>query len=131
MNPEATSDFANRYAAAWSSQNAAEVAGFFDEGGFLRINAGPPSSGRAAIATTAQSFMTAFPDLKVFCDRITHEGDKTLFHWTLEGTNTGPGGTGRRVRISGFEAWQFSSNGLIAESEGTFDEAHYQQQLHG
>jgi len=50
----------------------------------------------------------------------------------LTGTNTGPGGTGHRVRISGFEVWQIGADGLIASSEGHFDTSEYQQQLeHG
>jgi predicted ester cyclase len=45
------------------------------------------------------------------------------------GTNTGPGGTGQRVRISGFEVWQIGVDALIAESRGHFDSAAYQRQL--
>jgi hypothetical protein len=48
---------------------------------------------------------------------------------TLTGTNTGPGGTGNRVWISGFEVRKITEEGLIAESEGHFDAADYQRQL--
>jgi hypothetical protein len=47
----------------------------------------------------------------------------------LTGTNTGPGGTGRAVRISGYEEWTFEEDGLIAASKGYFDEAEYRRQL--
>jgi len=47
----------------------------------------------------------------------------------LTGANTGPGGTGRAVRISGFEEWKFGEDGLIAESEGYFDITEWQNQL--
>jgi hypothetical protein len=47
--------------------------------------------------------MTAFPDLKVIMDDISAERDRTVYRWTLDGTNTGPGGTGAHVRISGYE----------------------------
>src|SRR3954468_17421645 len=50
-------------------------------------------------------------------------------HWTLTGTNTGPGGTGRLVRISGFEQWTMSSEGLIAASVGSFDAAEWDRQV--
>src|SRR3989304_2971748 len=54
------------------------------------------------------------------------------YHWTLVGTNTGPGGTGNRVRISGFEEWTIGDDGLVAESQGHFDQAEYDPQLeHG
>src|SRR5690349_21044573 len=109
-------DFASRYTAAWCSQDAASVAAFFSPNGSLTINDGTPSVGRAAIADAAQSFMTAFPDLRVIMERIIDRGDCAEYHWTLIGTNTGPGGTGNRVRISGFESWRFGPDGLIAES---------------
>jgi hypothetical protein len=73
--------------------------------------------------------MTAFPDLVVEMDRLTVNGTKTEYHWTLTGTNTGPGGTGKLVRIRGFEEWRFAPDGLIAESVGHFDAADYQRQL--
>jgi hypothetical protein len=52
-----------------------------------------------------------------------------VYRWTLVGTNTGPGGTGHRVRISGFEEWTIGADGLIADSLGQFDAAEYQRQL--
>jgi predicted ester cyclase len=57
------------------------------------------------------------------------QGDRAIYHWTLVGTNTGPGGTGNRVRFSGFEVWQIGADGLIAESQGHFDSATYKRQL--
>jgi hypothetical protein len=45
------------------------------------------------------------------------------------GTNTGPGGTGHRVRFSGYGEWKFGEDGLIAESQGHFDDPDYQRQL--
>ena len=124
-------DFATRYTAAWCSQNAASVASFFSPNGSLTINDGIPSIGRAAIAADAQSFMSAFPDLVILMDRINKRDDRTEYHWTLIGTNTGPGGTGNPVRISGFESWLFEPYGLIRESEGHFDAADYRRQLTG
>ncbi len=122
-------DFGTRYTAAWNSQNAASVAAFYAEEGSLTINDGEPSAGRAAITEAAQGFMTAFPDMVVTMDSLGTEGDRITYHWTLTGTNTGPGGTGNAVRISGYEAWLMSSDGLIADSQGHYDEAEYQRQL--
>ncbi len=73
--------------------------------------------------------MTAFPDMKLFMDGLSEQGDRFVYRWTLAGTNTGPGGTGKRVRISGFEEWRIGADGLIAESQGYFDSAEYQRQL--
>jgi steroid delta-isomerase-like uncharacterized protein len=122
-------NLAERYTAAWCSQNAASVAAFYSADGSLTINDGPPSVGRAAITEAAQGFMTSFPDLRVVMDDLTINNERPIYHWTLQGTNTGPGGTGKRVRISGFEHWRIAADGLIAESKGHFDSAEYQRQL--
>ncbi len=37
--------------------------------------------------------------------------------------------TGKRVRISGAEIWQFDNQGLIRESKRSFDEDQYKRQL--
>ena len=125
-------DFATRYTAAWCSQDAASVAKFFAPGGSLTINGGTPSVGRGAITEAAQGFMTAFPDLNVYMDDLLEKKGKVIYKWTLEGTNSGPGGTGKRVRISGFEEWRIGDDGLVAESLGNFDAAEYQRQVeHG
>ena len=73
--------------------------------------------------------MTAFPDMVVKMDRVHPEGGHAVFHWTWTGTNSGPGGAGRSVRLTGYEEWTLGADGLIVESEGHFDEAEYQRQL--
>jgi hypothetical protein len=67
----------------------------------------------------------------VSLDDVSLRGDNAIFRWTLVGTNTGPGGTGKPVRISGYEEWKFGENGLIGKSKGHFDEVDYQRQLNG
>ena len=121
--------FATRYAEAWCSQNPESVAAFFAENGSLSVNDGPPAVGRAAIAEIARGFMRDFPDMVVTFDKVVREPRGTVFHWTLTGTNTGPGGTGKRVRISGYELWKIDNDGLIAESKGYFDATDYERQL--
>jgi predicted ester cyclase len=149
--------FAKRYAEAWCSQNPDSVAAFFAENGSLSVNDGSPAVGRAAIAEIARGFMSTFPDMVVTMDDVTHESRGTVFQWTLIGTNTGLGGTGKHVRISGCELWKIDNgaggsratwtgkpervdeqggesinDGLIAESKGHFDGAEYERQLkHG
>ena len=131
MAPSDLTEFATRYTRAWSSQNPANVAAFFAESGALRINDGEPSVGRAAITATALSFMTALPDMVLVMDSLGRSGDRITYHWTLTGTNTGPGGTGNAVHISGFEEWLFGPDGLIEHSQGHMDEAEYARQLAG
>jgi hypothetical protein len=125
-------DFATLYTAAWCSQDPARVASFFAPRGSLTINAGEPSVGREAITEAARGFMVAFPDMVVAMDSLHVEDGAIEYHWTLTGTNTGPGGTGHAVDISGYEAWTMGDDSLIARSLGHFDEAEYQRQLeHG
>ena len=124
-------DFATRYTAAWNSQDPARVASFFAEEGSLTINDGSPSVGRPAITKVAQGFMTAFPDMAVTMDKLSLERGHVIYHWTLTGTNTGPGGTGKPVHISGYEEWTMAIDGLIDQSKGHFDQAEYQKQVSG
>ena len=131
-DPTKLRDFAVLYTAAWCSQDPASVAAFFSPDASLTVNHGTPAIGRSQITELAQSFMTTFPDLQVLMDDVRVRADCAEYHWTLIGTSTGPGGTGHRVRISGFERWQIGADGLIAVSEGQFDEADYRRQLeHG
>ena len=129
MNQSQLTDFATRYAAAWSSQSPDSLAAFYADTGSLQVNASPPAVGRAAVRATAESFMSGFPDMMVRMDSVVPSGPKAVFHWTWTGTNTGPGGTGKAVRISGYEEWTFNSEGFIAQSLGHYDEVEYQRQM--
>jgi hypothetical protein len=120
-------DFATRYAKAWCSHDPEAVVAFYAENAFITVNNGAP----APIAEVARAFMRDFPDMIVLFDKLEPQGEGTAFHWTLIGTNTGPGGSGNRVRISGYEVWKFNDGGLIAESRGHFDAADYERQLRG
>lgn len=122
-------DFATRYTAAWCSQDPASVAAFFSENGSLQINDGEPSVGRAAITEAARSFMRDLPDMVVEMNALERADDGYIYRWTLTGTNTGPGGTGRKVRISGYEEWSMGTDGLVARSLGHLDAADYNRQL--
>jgi uncharacterized protein (TIGR02246 family) len=130
MTQAELTDFATRYAAAWSGQDPARLASFYAPDGSLTVNDGTPAVGRAAVTETARGFMTAFPDMVVRLDGIGREGDVVVFRWIWTGTNSGPGGTGRSVRMTGREEWTIGADGLIAASRGYYDEAEYQRQLH-
>ena len=121
--------FATRYAAAWSSQDPKVFALFYAGNGSLTVNEGEPAIGRAAVERKAREFMTAFPDMVVELVEVYPEGNHVVFHWRWTGTNSGPGGTGSRVDINGYEQWIMNSDGLIGESLGHYDDAEYQRQL--
>jgi steroid delta-isomerase-like uncharacterized protein len=122
-------EFATRYAAAWSGQDPAAFAAFYAENASFRINDGVSSIGRAAIEETARSFMTAFPDMVVRLVELRQTEDHIEFHWRWTGTNTGPGGTGNAVDLRGHEQWILDGDGLILECHGHMDDAEYQRQL--
>jgi predicted ester cyclase len=120
--------FGKSYAQAWCSQKPEFVSLFFSEDGSLSVNDGKPAVGRGEISKVAESFMTAFPDIIVSMDSLVTTSIRTEFHWTFTGTNTGPGGTGKKVKISGVELWQFE-NGLIKDSKGRFDIEEFNKQV--
>jgi nuclear transport factor 2 (NTF2) superfamily protein len=118
-------DFARSYTDAWCSHDPARVAGHFTPGATIAINGGEATE----ITEVARSFISAFPDIQVFMDDVVFKDECVEYHWTFTGTNTGPGGTGTWVRISGFEEWTFGDDGLVAESKGNYDQAEYDRQL--
>lgn len=123
--------FARSYAQVWSSKRPEFVAMFFEETGTLQVNEGYPAAGRDAISKVAKSFMTKFPDIKVSFDSLTTEANGVKFHWTLTGTDAGPGGKGNKVKISGYELRQLGKDGLIKNSKGYFLTEEYNKQLEG
>ena len=131
MTQHAAEKFAADYTMAWCSHDAAAVASFYAEDGHIVINGGEPSEGREQIAAMAQSFYDQFPDLVLRMDDVRSSGTHAVYRWTLEGTNSGPGGTGERIIVSGWEYWRFSDSGSIAESFGHFDADDYERQLEG
>ncbi len=124
MTTDELTRFAERYAKAWCSQNPESVAAFFAENASLEVNGGPPTPA----LEIARGFMRDFPDMTVTFDKLEPRADRTAFHWTLTGTYTG---TGKHVRISGYELWKIDNAGLIAESSGHFDVAEYERQVKG
>ena len=126
-SPAELKNFAQRYADAWCSHDPEKVAAFYAKGGSISINGGPATP----IADVARGFFLGFPDAGVTFDKLENTPNGAEFHWTFTGTNTGPGGTGNKARIKGYELWKIDSDGLIAESKGHFDAADHDRQLRG
>ena len=125
-------DLVLRASNAWSNHDPEGMASCYEDTASLTINGGAPSTGRNELAATAASYVTAFPDLHVSVDHVLVAGDSVFWAWTLTGANTGPGGTGNRVRVSGIEVWTIGDSGLVANSVGYYDAATYERQLaHG
>jgi len=121
--------FAKSYSQAWSGKRPGFVASYFAEDGSLQVNDGEPAKGRDEISKVANGFMTDLPDMVVRFDSLVTKSNGTEFHWTLIATNSGPGGTGKKVRVSGYEFWQISKEELISKSQGHFPTEQYNRQL--
>ena len=61
---------------------------------------------------------TAFPDLEITDESIVAEGDRVCIRWSFEGTHDGPffglPGTGKRVKMGGFDIFRVA-DGKIQE----------------
>ena len=123
MTSDELNDFAERYANAWCSHNPEAVVAFYTKNASISVNNATPRP----IGEVARGFMRDFPDLTVTMDSLTIAPNGAMFHWTLAGTNTGPGGTAKRIRMSGYELWRIDNDGLISESKGHFDAAEYER----
>ncbi|NOD48884.1 MULTISPECIES: nuclear transport factor 2 family protein [Ruegeria] len=110
---------ASSYAAAWSSNDPAQVAAHFAEDGAARLNSGAAIQGREAIASDyAAPFFRDFPGSSVLLHDFRLSGNHALFTGMLVGP-------GRRenspVRLLGWEEWTLDDNGLIQLSLVWFD----------
>ena len=75
------------------------------------------------------AFFSDFPDLVLRMDDLRSGGNQAMFLWTLEGTNSGPDGTGNFVRIVGWQNWRLSDDLLIVEADGGYDALEYERQI--
>ena len=124
-------ELGRKYTEAWCSHDPNAVASFYAPDGQIVLNDGEPSSGRPAVAEMARGFYDGFPDLVVRMDGIRTSGTYCVYLWTLEGTNSGPDGTGNRVELSGWEYWRLNDDGLVVESKGHFDAEDFERQVAG
>ena len=124
-------EFGKNYTNAWNSLDPEKVVSFYAEDGTLTINNGTPSAGRDQLAATVKSYMEAFPDMILVMDSLIEDSGTYKYYWTFSGTNTGPGGTGNKVKFSGFEHWTMNDNGLVQTSIGTYDAVDYNKQVNG
>jgi uncharacterized protein (TIGR02246 family) len=117
------------YTAAWNSGRPEAVAGHYAENGQIIINGGTPWLGRAGVADMAAGFFADIPDMVLHCDGVRGGGPadvlQAIYLWRFTGTHAGSGHT---VRVTGWEAWQIGSDGLIAASRGWFDSEDYARQ---
>lgn len=120
--------FADAYTAAWNSGSAAAVAAHYAPDGGIVINCGTPWEGRAGVQSMAEGFFADVNDMKVICNEVRAAGDHVAYFWTFTGRHAG---TGRPLRVIGWEEWDFDGEGKVQASRGWFDAVDYARQVDG
>jgi steroid delta-isomerase-like uncharacterized protein len=122
-----------RQAEAWNAHDPAAVAAFFAEDATLHDAGGETVSGRDAIATRAQMYMDAFPDLRMDIQSIEVDGNTFTWEWRASGTNSGSLAgmppTNKSVLIEGCDVGKVNPNGLIGSEIDYWNEASMMRQL--
>ena len=90
------------------------------------------ADGRAAMKDFMRQVHTTYPDFRIVVNEDSHQGDVAFLHWTVTGTNTGPGAfppTGKRITTSGITMLRFAADGRISEEVAHYDTASLSRQL--
>jgi steroid delta-isomerase-like uncharacterized protein len=81
----------DRYANAWASRDAADIAAFHAEDGIFHLHAAAPEvRGRAAIEAAFAVFLTQFPDLTFTSQQSLIADWGWTVRWTMSGTLAQP-----------------------------------------
>jgi uncharacterized protein (TIGR02246 family) len=128
INPERLKRIADAYTAAWNSGSADTVADFFAPDGAIVINRGKPWKGRAGVAQMAAGFFADVPDLNLVCDGLRVADDHVAYLWTFTGTHAG---SGKPLRVVGWEEWDMDAELRVKSSRGWFDADDYARQAAG
>jgi steroid delta-isomerase-like uncharacterized protein len=80
-----------------------------------------------------RKYRTAMPDLHVKVEDIFASGDKVASRWSVQATNDGElegiPATGKKVEFTGISIDRFDSDGKIAETWDSWDNAGFMAQL--
>jgi steroid delta-isomerase-like uncharacterized protein len=111
---------AARALAAWNSGDAAGVVADMAEDVIWRdVALGMPMQGRPALKLAAETYMTAFPDLRVEVSSYTIDGPRLVQEWTSTGTHQGEfmgmAPTGRWIESYGAVVTTCDDDGLVIE----------------
>jgi steroid delta-isomerase-like uncharacterized protein len=113
---------------AMNAHDAKKVAGFYSEGGVVKIAGAPAdASGREAIAQSYEKLFQAFNDFKTAPTKVFMKGDVVAVEWVFNGTHTGDlygiKATEKKAGAQGFDVMWFSPEGLIKEHHVYYDGA--------
>jgi uncharacterized protein (TIGR02246 family) len=119
---------ADGYTSAWNSGSAEAVAEFYAPDGRIVINRGEPWEGRAGVARMVAGFYADVPDLRLVCDGLRVAGDHVVYLWTFTGSHSG---SGRPLRVVGWEEWEVDADLRVKSSRGWYDADDYARQATG
>lgn len=99
-------DFADEYAAAWSTQDINAILSFFTEDCVYEDMAlGAVNTGKQQLEAFLRATFAAIPDFRIELKAILSSGDRAASEWIMSGTQTGafPGipATGKRFSVRG------------------------------
>ena len=114
------------YTEATNARDAKKLAGFYAEGGVVKIAGAPAdASGREAIAQSYQKLFEAFKDYTVAPSRVFVKGDVTVVEWAFNGTHTGDlwgiKASEKKVGAQGVDVMWFTPEGQIKEHHVYYD----------
>jgi steroid delta-isomerase-like uncharacterized protein len=99
-------DFAEEYAAAWSTQDIDAILSFFTKDCVYEDMAlGAVNTGKQQLGAFLRATFAAIPDFRIELKAILSSGDRAASEWIMSGTQTGafPGipATGKRFSVRG------------------------------
>jgi steroid delta-isomerase-like uncharacterized protein len=111
---------------ATNAHDAKKLAGFYAEGGVVKIAGAPAdSSGREAIAQSWQKLFDAFKDYTTAPSRVFVKGDVAVVEWAFNGTHTGDlwgiKASEKKVGAQGVDVLWFTPEGQIKEHHVYYD----------
>lgn len=134
----AAEDTIKKMLAAFNRHNAKRMAAFYSPRSVAYDPTSPePIKGRDAIQKDAETFLTAFPDLRMKAVRTVAKGSAAAMEMELTGTHKGPltspagtiPPTNKRVKLTGAAFLRFNPQWEITEERRYFDTGAFMQQL--
>lgn len=118
----------------WNKHNTKVLDELFANDAILHNPQDPTAAkGPQGAKTSVESYLTAFPDLKITIEKEIAEGDYVVQHLRAIGTHTGPlmgmPATSKKANTIGAMTTKFDHSGKIVEVWSFFDNLGLMQQL--
>jgi len=119
---------------AWNKHNTKPIDELFSKDAIVHNPQDPTViKGAQGAKTTLQTYLTAFPDVKITIEKEIADGEYVVQHLRAIGTNTGPfngmPATGKKANTTGAMTTKFDQSGKIVEVWSFFDNLGLLQQL--